>query len=262
MAYSFGSAVTHNIDCGASVARWTTAASCAVRFTINAANTNVRRLVRFVDSTNTNSNIIFGFSSGATNQVSLAFVRDGGGTASATWTSGFGAGTTHTLVGTYDGANLRIYADTDATAKATVAETGTPFSTGTLNFGIGNSPGGTSSNSLDGTIYEVAWWPTTTLTGAQAAVFGDGFDATMLGATWPANHWRLIGDANDHIGLKHGTVTGASSVAHNVKLYLPTRPIGYAGAVSTFVAGIGGRRTLAGLGTRMGSRQVQEEAAS
>lgn len=258
MGYLFGATVTDNIACGTTVSRATTASSAAVRFKVTSANTSIRRLIRFVDAGNTSINYNLGFSSGATNQANFAFVRDAGGTASLSWTSGFTAGTIHTLVTTYDGATMSLYADTDASAKATVAETGVPFSTGTLSFGIGNAPGAISNTSADSTIYEVAWWPTTLLTGAQAAAFGAGFDATMLGATWPTNHWRLIGNPNDHIGLKHGTVTGATLAAHAVKLYLPGSAAPFVGAVSTFTVGTGIRRTLSELGTRMGSRQVQE----
>ena len=259
MGYSFGaSQTTHKINCGTAVARATTSSSCAVRFKINAANSTFRVAVRFTDSGESNLNYGLRFNNAATNQISFQFLRDGGGSAASTWTTGFGAGTTHTLVTTYDGANMRIYADTDATAKVTTAETGTPLTTGTLSFMLGN--GHTASNSLDGTLYEVAWWPTTVLTGAQAAQFGAGFTADML-RPLPSNHWLLMdsisGVTTDHIGAQHGTVTGASLVAHT-PIYLPTTGIPFATAVSSFTVGTGIRRTLSSLGTRMGTRQAVE----
>jgi hypothetical protein len=259
VGYSFGaSQSTHKINCGTAVTRFGLASSWAARFKINAANTTFRALTRFVDSGETNLNFGMRFNNSATNQISFQFLRDGGGTAAATWTTGFGAGSTHTLVATYDGANMRIYADTDSAAKATVAETGTPLTTGTLSFMLGN--GHTSSTSLDGTLYEIAWWPTTVLTGAQAAQFGAGFTADML-RPLPSNHWMLMdnisGTTIDHIGNVVGTVTGASLVAHT-PIYMPTSPRPFAAAVSTFTLGTGSRRTLSSLGTRIGSRQVQE----
>jgi hypothetical protein len=255
MGYSFGASANHKLNGGA-LTRATTASSAAFRFKINAANTAVRTVGIYEDAGSSTWNYRLRFSTGTTNQITYMFSRDGGGnTTLLTWTTGFAAGTTHTIVTTYDGANMRIYADTDSTAKVSQAETGTPLTTGSLAFFMGGNAA-SGVNSLDGVMYETAWWPTTTLTGAQAAQFGAGFTADML-RPLPSNHWLLIGDAVDHIGGVAASVTGATLVAHT-PIYRPTSVSVYAAAVSTFTLGAGIRRTLSELGTRMGSRQAQE----
>jgi hypothetical protein len=258
VGYSFGAVqTTHKIvtPAAAVTKAGLTGVSCAVRFKIDAANATFRTLVRYIDSGEAQLNFGIRFNTSGTNNVAVQFT---GNTAGLSWTTGFGAGSTHTLVATYDAANLRLYADTDATAKVTQAETGTPSTSGTQHFCMGN--GHTSSASLAGTLYEVAWWIGTVLTGTQAAQFGAGFTADTL-RPLPNNHWMLLdnvsGTTIDRIGGVAGTVNSASLVAHT-PIYPPTGPMPFVGAVSTFTVGTGIRRTLSELGTRMGSRQAQE----
>ena len=213
MAYLFpAGAVTDKIDCGTGVTNGGVNMSLAIRFRPTAANTTIRYLVQLTDSTDWNFLLQFG--SAGTNVVSWGFTT-GAATPAVSWTTGFGAGELHTLVGTYDGANLLLYADTDSTAKATLAETRTP-DTGTLTFVIGNRPA--TNNCAASTIYEVAFWPTVTLTGTQAAFFGGGYDAAYLFAPF---HWRLLTTPNARRGGQHGAITGLTRVTHDARILYP-----------------------------------------
>ncbi len=209
MAYLFGAANTDGIDCGTAVTTGATF-SVFVRVKVTAANTVYRALATYANSTTgVEYQMFLAFGAGTTNIVTFGFGAAGTYPA-ATWTSGFTAGSTHTLVGTYDGANLRIYADTDATAKVTQATTLTPDST-SIRFQIGQDQGFGNNKSADSTLYEVGWWPGTVLTGAQAAGMGAG----TAPPTSPSDYWPLVSDALAFTGGHNGTVTGASVVAHS-----------------------------------------------
>jgi hypothetical protein len=161
--------------------------------------------------------LLFKTAASGSQRMAMAFTFSGGLSNVVRWDSGFTAGTIHTLAGTYDGATLSLYADVDATAKATVAETHTPILNGSQAFLIGNdllSPG----DSADATIYEIAWWPSTVLTGAQCAQLGGG-DAT--GIPLPGNYWDLIADPGDLFGGHNGVVTGAIVAPHSGKNLWP-----------------------------------------
>jgi hypothetical protein len=149
------------------------------------------------------------FKNGVDNQEELSH-SFGGVFEQILWVSGFTAGSTHILVGTFGGTTFSLYADTDATAKAT-GTVSTPSDTDADQvFCIGNLAG--LSHSADATLYEVGWWPGVTLTGAQAAILGGGGPAT--GVPLPTHYWPLISDAVALYGGVDGTVTGASVVAH------------------------------------------------
>ena len=214
MAYLFGAANSDRIDCGTSVTTASTF-SIFVRFKVTAANTVYRALATFANSTTgVEYQMFLAFGAGTTNILTFGFGH-GGIYPALNWTSGFTAGSTHTLVGTYDGANLKLYADTDATPKATLAETNTPDTT-SIRFQIGQDMGYGNDKSADSTIYEVGWWPGTVLTGAQAAAIG----AATAPVIAPTNYWPLVSDAVATFGGQNGTVTGASVVAHaGINLY-------------------------------------------
>lgn len=218
MAYLFGAVNADNIDCGTSVPGATTF-SCFVRLKMTTANafTHVPLARRVNPSGPLNFQIYF---TDATLPNQANFFFSGNGSA-ATWLSGFTAGSIHTLVCTVDDAFLRIYADTDATAKATAVQTAFPDTSGTQHFVIGNTFPSGGNESADATIYEVGWWPGVVLTGAEAAGIGAGTPP----ATPPAHYWPLLTDANALFGGQHGTVTGATLVAHSgTNLYAaPTR---------------------------------------
>lgn len=216
MAYSFGAANTDKIVAGTGLTLWTNHCSVFVRFTINAANATKRELLNYVTPGGAfDWQLFFDFGTGATNQVTFGYRDTTPAYHIATWTSGFTAGSTHTLVGTIDttlgSANVKIYADTDATAKATQTGTVAPIAASAPQWWMGNHQDDTT-DSLDGILYEVAYWPTTTLTGANAAALGA---ANAAGITLPAYYWGFGSDAGDMFGSKPGTVTGAALTSHS-----------------------------------------------
>lgn len=151
--------------------------SVAARFLITSANATARYVANFNGNL---QNWTLNFDTGGTNRVSFGFDVSVGTAPRVTWTSGFAAGEIHTLVGTYDFTALKVYADADATPKATAAETRVPGSdTGNIDFMIGNFFEG-ASNSFDGVIYQLAYWPDAVLSGQDAARFGLGYAPDML----------------------------------------------------------------------------------
>lgn len=148
--------------------------SVAARFLITSANATRRYIACLIGA---NTNWALYFETTGTNRAFFQFAT-GGVNTNVQWTSGFGAGTLHTLVGTYDLANLQLYADTDPTPKATQAETRLQ-DTGSSQFNIGQFFV-TDTSSLDGVLYELAFWPTKCLSGQDAARFGLGYSADML----------------------------------------------------------------------------------
>lgn len=218
MGYLFGAgAVSDVIDCGTAIVKASTF-SLFIRFKPTSSNATTRRLVEFRQpSAPFNAQAIIDFSPGGSQEITATFSTSGS-YHDLVWSSGFSAGTVHVLVATYDGSTHKLYADTDATAKASVSASGTPDADADQKFHIGNVP--TIAAGADATIYEVGWWPGTALTGAQAAQLGIGYDAAFI-VPRPANHWRLIGHANDHVGGKNGTVTGATLVAHDARIFYP-----------------------------------------
>jgi hypothetical protein len=68
-------------------------------------------------------------------------------------------------------------------------------------------------------LYEVAYWPTTALTGAQCAALGAG---NAAGIPLPADYWGLVDNPADMFGGHDGTVTGATLATHiGPNLYPP-----------------------------------------
>jgi hypothetical protein len=215
MAYRFGAGGTDKIRTGTGIVLASTW-SISARLTIAAANAT-DRVIAAVAPPAGSATCQFYFSSSGTNVLRL-FMTTGGGTAFplVDWTSGFTAGSHHVVVGTYDGSNLRLYADVDATAKATQAASGPPDQDAGTFVTLGNDSGATTA-SLDGILYEVGWWPGVVLTGAQSALLGDRgrpYGTEVTGVPTPTEYWGLITDANADIGGHHGTVTGAVRVGH------------------------------------------------
>jgi hypothetical protein len=142
-----------------------------------------------------------------------------------TWLSGFGAGETHRLTYAVDpGSTLQdLYADSDSTAKAHVGDAHAADQVANQRFTIGNNQGQT--NSFNGTIYEIAWWAGTLLTGGQIAQLASG---NLSGIPNPTSYWGFNVDATDLFGGQHGTVTGAVLAAGDgLNLYNnPTRSQG------------------------------------
>lgn len=216
MAYSFAAGSADRIDCGTGVAHATTW-SIAVRLKVNAANTTLRRLCYYSQTSGSFlSNFYSHFLNVGTNELRIG---GSGAGIEAAWVTGWTAGTLHTYVGTYDGSSIRIWADTDSTPKA-VAGGGSGVSDQQADqvFCFGNLTG--QSNGADCVIYEVAWWPGTVLGAGRVVQFGAGFDADLISPR-PTHHWRLIANPNDHAGGQNGTVTGATLVSHDAPIRYP-----------------------------------------
>lgn len=231
MAYLFGSGNTDHIDCG-TPARASTFTVWA-RFKLAAADTASKTVMTFRTATLVQAQVLF---TGGTNVVNASVTSSGTPTA-ATWTSGFTGGSIHTLAMTYDASFIAIFADTDATAKATQAQGNPVDQDASMLFQIGNVAAAPTL-SLAGTMYELGWWAGTVLTGAQLAAMGSGTPP----ATDPSNYWPLVSDAVALFGGINGTVTGASVVAHSgTNLYGAVAPTRFHGALGS---GFGGRQVV------------------
>lgn len=225
MAYLFGAAATDNIAVSGFVP-WTTKFSVAARFSLAQVNTAQRALVY-----NNNNQFFFDFAT-STNTVRLGWHASDGNFPLAAWTTGFTAGTTHTVIVVVDpslsGVNrLKIYADGSATPK-TWSSSGSepsmsfgPFSTSSDTLWLGGQAGQVFS--LDGTLYEVAYWPDVALLAAQAAAIGTG---GSMASTFPlpTEYWPLVSDANALYGGHNGTVTGATLFTHAGGSWFPPAP--------------------------------------
>lgn len=224
MAYLFGSATADIIDCG-TPGRANTFTVFS-RFSPAAASTEFRILTAFRESTEViQMQLLFGGGIGV-NQIT-GTIDIGGVAKSIFWDSGFGVGVIHTVVFTYDGHFLRLYADTDSTPKAISADlNGNPDQSLSQRFEIGNTAAAPTF-SFHGTIYEIGWWPGTVLTGAQAAQLGAG---NASGIPLPSNYWGLVSDASDLFGGQNGTVTGATLVPQaGTNLYSASVSVGGTG---------------------------------
>jgi hypothetical protein len=230
-AYLFGAGNSNRIEVGTlnttGVLGVGGKCSLAIRFNVTSANAARRVLFYAGNAGGTIITCLLDFFTGATNQIRVLNTSANGSLFPAVaWTSGFTAGSTHVVVVTYDGADWRIYADGDATAKATghaffdASYTG-PGDESTAGSAIGGLPTGAGTNlSADSTIYEVAWYPGVVLTGAQAAAHANG---TQMAATAfvPTNYWGFLGNANDIYAANNGTVTGASLVSGSGTNWFP-----------------------------------------
>lgn len=214
MAYSFGVGTTDKVEINSGLSVSSRDRTMYARVKLNSVNTSQREIAAAYNSSTgatyafffdtfsgvVNNNIRFGFSTGG--GVSFPVLN---------WTSGFSAGSEHILIATYDGAQLALYADADATAKATTAETGTPDVPTSLQMRIGNalSP---NTASWDGIIYEVAYWDGTALDSSDRAVLQGG-GTPLETAVVPTHFWSFDVDASDDVGAADGTVTGATFVS-------------------------------------------------
>jgi hypothetical protein len=229
MGYLFGSGNTDTIVCGKPTQNGG-AYSAAARFSLASADPASKTLLAFrTAGTNILMQCLFGDGNAVINNQMVWAVTVGGAVTSCVWTTGFLANEIHTLVFTFDGTTMRLYADTDSTNKASQAVGGPLDTDAAQQFEIGNTFA-SPTVSFHGTIYEVGLWPGTVLTGAEAAAIGSGTPP----ATGPTDYWPLVNDAVALFGGHDGTVTGATVVAHSgANLYraaLSQRNIIYRGA--------------------------------
>lgn len=216
-AYVFGTANTDKITATVTGATtWTLAA----RFALAASDASTRVVAAVTDVTTTNTALILFQTS--TQHVKLRFDYNSGANSRVVeWDTGFAATDIHTLVGTYNGSTLALYADTDATPKASNPYSDTPDVTTTL--AMGNA--GAGSLSLAGTLYEVGWWEGTALSAAQAAALGAG-GQMAYGFPAPTHYYPFDGNADDLVGGANGTVTGATLGADGATNWFPTSSTG------------------------------------
>jgi hypothetical protein len=212
MAYIFGAANADKIAF-TTAASWTDKYTIAARLKVASAGTG-QRGIAYVGP-------FFDFPS--TNDLRIGYQASDSSFPIVNWFgSAFVDDAVHTVVGVIDttvggAVGLQFYADTDATAKALAAA---PL--GPLNGAIGGTLGGDgTAASLNGILYEVGIWVNVALTGAEAALLGGG--GSQVGViTPPAHYWGLVADAFDTYGGAHGTVTGASVVAHTGTNWFPS----------------------------------------
>jgi len=178
------------------------------------------------------------FPAGTTNQLAFNITKAGGTSVGPAWTTGWTTPSTHTVVCTYNQTTLALYADGDATPKATTAETAAPDQ-GSQTLTFGAIP--TLSDAAPMTLYEAAWWPGTVLTGAQAAQLGSG---SAVGLPTPTDYWGFIGNAYDLFGGMHGTVSGATLIAGDGLNVYPLPPVMVFNANSLTIAGVAPRGYL------------------
>jgi hypothetical protein len=209
MAYLFGTGTADHIVVSG-LTPWTTRMTVFARFSLAAVTTTQRQIWSVAGSIGT----VLDFAPGATNQVRFAYQDAAGVTQAVTWTSGFAAGVIHTLVGTIDltlsSDQVKLYADEDPTPKAALTSPLGPLTAATA-YRLGGDGGAAS---LDGILYEVAYWADSALSGASAAQLGAP-DARVDGM--PSAYWTLVNDARarwPNFGGPDGTVIGATLVAH------------------------------------------------
>ena len=217
MAYTFQNS-TDKIALGAGITV-STAFTYACWISPDAANTAARQiLTNKAGSGAGERDQWLEFNTSGTNVLAFGF-RTSGGFPQAQWTSGFLAASLHFIAATYDGTNQRIYADTDATAKATNASGGNPFTGGTPNFRIGNDI--VDGRVVDGEIWEVAIW-NRALSGAECVILGTGYSPLFI-PNGLIVYLPLVRHTNDIIGKNNGTVTGADLFSHPRIIY-PSSP--------------------------------------
>lgn len=199
----------------------------------DAENTNNRQiLTNKAGSASGDRDQWFEFNSSGTNRLAFGFRGPGDGDfPQAEWNSSFTAGSTHFVAGTYDGSNLRIYADTDSTAKATHATSGNPLTGGTPNVRIGNDIA--DGRVFDGSICEFAIW-NRALSGTECSILGKGFSSLFILNGLTA-YLPLVRHTNDIIGKNNGTVTGASIFSHPRIIYPTQQQIRKYASTSTYI---------------------------
>jgi hypothetical protein len=143
MAYHFGVANTDKILANGPAA-WTTKMSIMARLSLAQVAVTTRPIVYaasfFYDFTEDGSL--------TSNMVRIGYQDSGSGFGSITvWTTGFTAGSVHSIFAVIDttlgSANVKLYADTDATPKATTTFSLAPLIT-TTGFEMGGETGSTS----------------------------------------------------------------------------------------------------------------------
>lgn len=213
MAFSFGSGATHKLDntTGRATLMTATARTVYARIVVNSASSAARDILNF-----TSPGVLwhgyFGFGTGGTNVLNWGYEDDGFGFHTLSWTTGFAAGSEHVVVGTYDGANLKIYADTDGVAKATQATTSTPIGGSSPTLLVGNHPSSTTQ-SFDGLIKELAWFSYALPPGLIMRL-GAG-DSPLLLPIRPLAYWDFRKDGRDRgRAALHLTASGATLVPH------------------------------------------------
>ena len=216
MGYTFGAGTSNKIVCGTDVVTKASTWSLFVRLKVLSANTTTRRICEYGQTSGGFRAQFYSHFLVGTNDLRVGH-SIGGGFNEVGWVTGWSAGSIHSFVGVNNGTGIIIYADTDSTAKATNALAGgnSDQDSGQV-FTIGNLD--TFSDGADCDIYEVAWFPSTVLTGAQAAQLGAG---SPVGVPLPRHSWGLINNPKAEFGGVHGTVTGASVVAHGVTNVYP-----------------------------------------
>ena len=207
MAYLFGAANSDRIN-ASGLPAWSTKFSMFIRLKMTASSTVQRELF---DPQSANTFLDFS-GGGATDTLRIGYQDSASAFQLITWLTGWSAGAIHTAVATMDTTlgtnNLKLYADVDATPKAQLTTTLGPLSAG----GNATIGGDATTLSADCTIYEVAWWASLALTGAQSAQLGGG---TATGIPNPDDYWGFNLDTVDLFGGNNGTVTGATLVAHS-----------------------------------------------
>lgn len=140
---------------------------------INSSNTVKRTFMEIKGNGGTPTDIWFELNTGGTNRVGFGYY-DGSSWFEAAWVSGFAAGSTHLIIGVWDKATQRIYADGDPNYKATNSITNPPAGTAFPEFSaIGNGISQTSS--FEGNIYATRIWNRALTVKDRMALWADPF---------------------------------------------------------------------------------------
>lgn len=178
--------------------------SISANITVDAEST-ARRQIFSQNDADAETDIYFEFKAGTTNRLTFGYADTSSGFPDAEWTTGFTAGSSHIVVGTWDGTTQSIYADGDPTAKATNNPSNTTPRVNAASIRIGNSRANT--NGFEGKISEVGVW-NRGLTSAETVLLGKGFSPLLI-PNGLIRYWRLVQNANELRQGLNGTVTGA-----------------------------------------------------
>jgi Concanavalin A-like lectin/glucanases superfamily len=179
-------------------------------------NAGSLKVIMFKDVDGTNHN--YKLSVSATNKAQISFTNTLSATITAIGTTTITDGNWHYAVGTYDGANLKIYVD--GVLEATTSSATTPMTgTNALNLGVNN--GGT--NRFNGNIDELSVWNTALSLAQIQSFIGQRLAGNEAGLV---AYYNFAGNAKNGQGITIiNSCTATGAVLNGITAGTTTTPI-------------------------------------